>query len=73
MCWRVSAASLEAVSAQTTARKITVETQARTDRDAVELIVSDNGPGIPAADRERVFDPYFSTSLRGTGVGFGYR
>jgi PAS domain S-box-containing protein len=50
-------------------RCITVETLADQERETVELVVSDNGPGISASDRERVFDPYFSTRKRGTGLG----
>ncbi|HMV51336.1 MAG TPA: ATP-binding protein, partial [Blastocatellia bacterium] len=48
---------------------ITVSTRELHDRDAVELTVADTGPGIPPADRERIFDPYFSTRKRGTGLG----
>jgi two-component system nitrogen regulation sensor histidine kinase NtrY len=50
-------------------RLITIETKERPEREAVELIVADTGPGIPEADRERIFDPYFSTRKRGTGLG----
>lgn len=35
----------------------------------VELRVRDNGPGIAAADRERIFDALYSTKAHGTGVG----
>ena len=34
-----------------------------------EIVVSDNGPGIPPALRERIFEPYFTTRERGTGIG----
>jgi signal transduction histidine kinase len=33
------------------------------------LSVADRGPGIPEAVRRRVFDPFFSTKTRGTGLG----
>ncbi len=32
---------------------------------------ADNGPGIPEALRERVFDPFFTTRPAGTGTGVG--
>ena len=50
-------------------QRITVSTRDIADRDAIELIIADTGPGIPTADRERIFDPYFSTRKRGTGLG----
>jgi two-component system sensor histidine kinase KdpD len=39
----------------------------------VEISVSDDGPGIPAPDRERVFDPYVQLGDRRgqSGVGLG--
>lgn len=35
----------------------------------IRLRVSDTGPGIPAANLPNVFDPFFTTSSRGTGLG----
>jgi two-component system nitrogen regulation sensor histidine kinase NtrY len=33
------------------------------------IAVSDTGSGIPEADRDRIFDPYFTTKKDGTGLG----
>jgi two-component system nitrogen regulation sensor histidine kinase NtrY len=33
------------------------------------LEVHDSGPGVSAADRQRIFDPYFTTKADGTGLG----
>ena len=38
-------------------------------RDIVVAEVADNGKGIPPADLQRLFQPYFSTKERGTGLG----
>lgn len=50
-------------------RRIIVSTREIPDRETIELVIADTGPGIPPADRERIFDPYFSTRKRGTGLG----
>jgi signal transduction histidine kinase len=37
----------------------------------VRIAVSDNGPGIPAEMRPKIFDPYFSGREAGRGLGLG--
>ncbi len=59
----------EALTATGGERCITVETRLAAEGELVELIVTDTGPGIAPADRERIFEPYFSTRKRGTGLG----
>jgi len=41
------------------------------DDDWVRLDLVDNGPGIPEADRERVFDPFFTSKREEGGTGLG--
>lgn len=40
-------------------------------RDRIVLTVEDNGPGIPADLRPRIFDAFFTTKERGRGAGLG--
>ena len=46
---------------------------ARAARDAVELAVTDSGPGIPANELDRIFDPFYrsprNARVPGTGIG----
>ena len=37
----------------------------------VRLLVIDNGPGVPAAQPQRVFDAFWSTKPGGMGIGLG--
>lgn len=37
--------------------------------DRIELQVCDNGPGISEADREKIFEPFYTTRSNGTGLG----
>jgi len=46
-----------------------VQIAARAEGRQVELSVRDSGPGIPAADINRIFDPLFSTKSAGLGMG----
>ena len=48
---------------------IAVETQHDPGNAVVRVIVTDNGPGVPDAERGRLFLPYYSTKQRGSGLG----
>jgi two-component system nitrogen regulation sensor histidine kinase NtrY len=48
---------------------IVLETSHEPSNNIVRLVVSDNGPGIPATEREKLFLPYYSTKGRGSGLG----
>jgi two-component system, NtrC family, sensor histidine kinase PilS len=37
--------------------------------DRVELNVIDNGPGVPASTQTQLFEPFFTTEAKGTGLG----
>ncbi len=37
----------------------------------VEIIIHDNGPGIPESIRDRIFNPFFTTKEVGKGTGLG--
>jgi two-component system nitrogen regulation sensor histidine kinase NtrY len=47
----------------------TVTVSAAADDGHAELTVTDTGRGIPDADKDKLFLPYFSTKGRGTGLG----
>jgi two-component system, NtrC family, nitrogen regulation sensor histidine kinase NtrY len=48
---------------------IEVETQHEPANNLVRLVIADDGPGIPAAERDKLFLPYYSTKQRGSGLG----
>ncbi|HEX5061330.1 MAG TPA: PAS domain S-box protein [Kofleriaceae bacterium] len=37
----------------------------------IQIVVEDNGPGVPEELRERIFDPFFTTKHVGAGTGLG--
>ena len=58
-----------AVAAVRGAGEVEVETGAVDSGRRVRIAVSDRGPGVPAALREKLFQPYYSTKVSGMGLG----
>jgi two-component system nitrogen regulation sensor histidine kinase NtrY len=48
---------------------IDIETQHDAGNSLVRIVVADDGPGIPMAERDKLFLPYYSTKQRGSGLG----
>jgi two-component sensor histidine kinase len=46
-----------------------VKTSVSHDNGNCVVAVSDNGPGMPASVRDRIFDPYYTTKSTGSGIG----
>ena len=40
-------------------------------RREIEILIEDNGPGIPEGIRDKIFDPFFTTKDVGHGSGLG--
>ena len=51
------------------APEIELATQHDPVNGVVRVTITDNGPGIPPEDRDKLFMPYYSTKQRGSGLG----
>jgi two-component system nitrogen regulation sensor histidine kinase NtrY len=49
--------------------EVVVQTAWLPEAHRVRIVVADDGPGVAAEDRERLFVPYFSTKATGMGLG----
>ncbi|MGE0359725.1 MAG: ATP-binding protein [Vicinamibacterales bacterium] len=58
-----------AIEAMEQRGSIVVETARDATHDLVRVVVADDGPGIPASERDKLFLPYYSTKRRGSGLG----
>ncbi len=39
------------------------------EKGSAQITIADSGPGLPAVETERLFDPLYSTKESGSGVG----
>ncbi len=58
---------INALQAMEGCGRLTLATE--TDQDSVRITISDDGPGIADSVREKIFNPFFTTKQRGTGLG----
>ncbi len=56
-------------NAAASAPDATIDVVGTRDADAYRIEVLDRGPGVAAADRERIFEPFFSKHADGSGLG----
>ncbi|HVC18452.1 MAG TPA: ATP-binding protein [Vicinamibacterales bacterium] len=61
--------AIEACVAHGVQPRVVVDAAVDRSQRLVRLTVTDNGPGIDPADRDRVFRPFFTTKGQGTGLG----
>lgn len=60
-----------AIDAMDGAGDLSIEVTAGPGGESVIVEVCDTGPGVPAAIRERIFDPFYTTKEVGAGTGLG--
>jgi signal transduction histidine kinase len=61
--------AVEACAGSSVAAKVAIRSEIDPAQKLSRIIVNDNGPGIPAASRERIFQPFFTSKRNGTGLG----
>jgi two-component system NtrC family sensor kinase len=60
-----------AVQAMPDGGPILLRSRLRSGDLAIEVSVIDSGPGVPASERERVFEAFHTTKAAGAGTGLG--
>jgi two-component system nitrogen regulation sensor histidine kinase NtrY len=58
-----------AIEAMDRRGQVTIDTTHDAANHLARIVIADDGPGIPASEREKLFLPYYSTKRRGSGLG----
>ena len=58
-----------AIEAMSTGGTLAVQTTYQPEGKTVHVRVQDDGPGIPPDDIRKLFDPFYTTKQKGTGLG----
>lgn len=61
--------AIEACVGASVAPHVVVEASVDRAKGTCTVTVDDNGPGVPVASRERIFQPFFTSKGHGTGLG----
>ena len=51
--------------------EITITTECLKHAQAIKIVITDTGKGIPEADQSHIFEPFFTTKEVGKGTGLG--
>jgi signal transduction histidine kinase len=61
--------AIEACQPKSVTPRVRIEGTLDTTQNQVRVSVHDNGPGLDANARDRIFKPFFTTKKTGTGLG----
>ena len=50
-------------------REISIDKKGKKENSCIVVSVSDNGSGISPKNLKKIFNPFFTTKARGTGLG----
>ena len=68
-CLNLVLNALDAVAANPPARAKSVTMTVEAAENSCAVLVADNGGGVPPADAARIFNPFFTTKAKGSGLG----
>jgi two-component system, NtrC family, sensor kinase len=60
---------INSIEATSRGGKITIKTEYLNDKDQLRIMVTDDGKGIPEEALPHIFEPFFSTKVKSTGLG----